>query len=267
MKSELNKSKIFESLNGLYDIVVCHNTWDAQKFIDKTGYEFPSWCYATSQHSFDKYTSHTEPLGARGGVMIMFFRKDSNSIVKTKGFTSSKPLLCDDYAVSVFSLTTDLRKENGRVFVRSVTNRYNKTHDIYSSSKPADIESEWVRRGLECFSRLTGMDVEAFSIDKTPDVLDNRRDADTMDFKEVFNNGEVILRYPDTKIAKNKKSVLCSVLDSDEDEVLYDIQPSGIVYPHGAVRTKDANLLKSLPPEAIDVLRGLYKGYVCKLEL
>ncbi len=66
----MDLSKLFVSDNKQYDIVVCHNVLDAQMYIDEHDYAFPSWCFCTSQWSFVKYTSHTEPLGKRGGVLI-----------------------------------------------------------------------------------------------------------------------------------------------------------------------------------------------------
>jgi hypothetical protein len=262
-KTRLNPGKMFVSDNGLYDIVVCHNATDAQLYIDGHDYQYPSWCYVTSQASFLKYTSHSVPLGAKGGVMIMFFRKDSNSVQKTKGLSSSHPLLCDEYAISVFSLTTDYRKEDGALFVRSLTNRYNKTNDIYAHSKDTAKEAEEVRKGLEEFSRLTGMDVAAFAIVHTPPVLDKQDDSADGLFEEIYNDGHLSLNLPTLNIPKNKKTVLCKIKDHDGDDQLYDLQPCGALRPHG-MRKLCNELIQTFPPEAMDVLRKILPAYASK---
>lgn len=263
--SSVSKSKLFTSPNGQYDIVVCHNALDAQMYVNESGYNYPAWCYVTSQGSFDKYTSHTQPLGEKGGVLVIFFRKDSNTAKKSKGGSISKPLLCDDYAISVFSLTTDYRKEDGKVFVRSVTNRYNLTKDIYAASKPSDAEAAEVRKGLNAISEATGMDVEQFSIDNTPKVRDRREDYGMDMFEEKFNDGRVALFYPKLNIPKDKKTVLCTIKDSYGDDVVYDIQPSGAVHPHGCPHDTMNFIIDELPNEAIKILRELYPRYICKL--
>ena len=259
------ESKIFESPNGLYDIVVCHNAMDAQLYVNKSGYSFPSWCYVTSQGSFDKYTSHTTPLGEKGGVLIIFFRKDSNSTKKSKDGSISKPLLYDDYAISVFSLTTDYRKEDGKLFVRSVTNRYNLTKDIYSKTKSPKVEAAELRKGLDAISKATGMDVEKFSIEHTPALRDKREDYDMSIYEEKYNDGKVTLYYPNLAIPRDKKTVLCVIKDSYGDDVAYDIQPSGAVHPHGCPHDLLNSIIDELPDEAINILRGLYPRYVGKL--
>lgn len=262
----IDRKNVFTSPNGRYDIVVCHNATDAQMYVNESGYAFPSWCYVTSQGSFDKYTSHSEPLGEKGGVMIIFFRKDSNSVKKSRGGIISQPLLYDDYAISVFSLTTDYRKEDGALFVRSVTNRYNLTKDIYSKTKPADVEAVELRKGLLAFSEATGMDVEAFSIEHTPAVRDRREDYGLSMYDEFYNDGKVTLLYPNLSIPRNKKTVLCTIRDSYGDDVSYDIQPSGAVHPHGCPHDLVNEILQELPKEAVEVLRGLYPQYVSKLK-
>lgn len=261
----IDKSKVFVSPNGKYDIVVCHNTMDAQMYINETGYAFPSWCYVTSQGSYDKYTSHSNPLGEKGGVLIIFFRKDSNSTQKSDGGSISMPLLCDDYAISVFSLTTDYKKEDGKLFVRSVTNRYNLTKDIYAATKPSDIEESEVRMGLDAISKATGMDVEQFCVEHTPAIRDKREDYSKSLYEEKYNDGKVTLLYPRLNIPRDKKSVLCTIKDSYGDDVAYDIQPSGAVHPHGCPHDTMNDIINELPDEAIRILRELYPRYVGKL--
>ncbi len=178
----------------------------------------------------------------------MFFRKDSNNVAKSLGGSISKPLLYDDYAKSVFSITTDyLKEDENRVFVRSLTNRYNKTKDIYAASKNSEIEAEEVRRGLEEFDRLTGMDVAKFCIEHTPAKLDKREDMGEEMYEEFYRDDKLCLCIPTLNIPKNKKSVLCKVKDEYGDEQLYDLQPSGAIHPHGMPSKLVNELINTLP--------------------
>jgi len=104
------------------------------------------------------------------------------------------------------------------------------------------------------------MDVEQFSIDNTPSKRDKREDYGLLIYDEIYCDDKI----PKFSIPKEKKVILCCIKEEYEDDTYYDLQPSGVIHPHGCPHDTMNSLIDIFPEAAIKKLRELYPRYTCK---
>ena len=143
-------------VNGYY-LYCCYTPLEAQQ-VKKT-----RWCYCNSENKYNFYTQDT-------GFLFVAAKKGYKQVINPHKGNDIKLRfkLYDEFATSLFSLTTFINPQNNKADIYSVTFRRNDTSHQYEGQH-MDTYDEMMKKASEL---LGGFDIAKYCIQKTEERLE-----------------------------------------------------------------------------------------------